>query len=253
MNDKLWLESFQQSGYAHFPHLIDAKTITAARNLIDRDLAENYDPARQSEYDNQSFCPGIRSSREIMALLAHPQVQRRIDDLVSLKELGEVDSGQIAIRKAHNTDRPYPPHPHIDGIPTPHNGVVGDEITPFTMLVCVFLSEVSADFAGNFTIWPGSHRLLETYFRQSGRASMRAAMPQVQLGNPVQLLCSPGDVILCHYQLAHTAAVNLSDNDRYAVFFRLGQKELYSGHNPGYRECRWQHLTHIWTGWKIAS
>jgi len=247
-----WLSSFVQNGYVHLPGLVDDKTIQTACKRIDQDLAENYDSARQTEYDNQSFCPDIRGSREIMALFKNAQVQRHIDALVALQHLG-VDSGQIAIRKAHNVDRNYDPLPHIDGIPTPHNGVVGDELSPFTMLAGVFLSAVKADFSGNFTVWPGSHLLFEQYFRGKGRKSLKEGMPQVPFGAPVQLRCSPGDVVLCHYLLGHTAAVNTSDHDRYAVFFRLWQHYIHPDYDPNYRENRWMHLTHIWTGWKISA
>jgi hypothetical protein len=252
LNAEAWLTSFRENGYACFPRLVDTETIRAARIRIDRDLAANYDPARKTEYDNQSFCPDIRNASEITALFKHPHVQRQLDELIALDRTG-FDPGQIAIRKAHNADRAYEPVPHIDGIPTPHNGVQGDELSPFTMLAGVFLSEVAADFAGNFTVWPGSHLRLEQYFRERGRKSLREGMPQIPLGSSVQLRGSPGDVVFCHYQLAHAAAVNISGNDRYAVFFRLWLQEIHPGHNPGYREIRWQHLTHIWTGWKIDS
>jgi hypothetical protein len=251
-HQEAWLASFEKNGYALFPRLLDEKTVKAARRRIDKDLAKNYDPARKTEYDNQSFCPDIRNSDEITALFKHPQVQRRVGALVSLDQLG-FDPGQIAIRRAHNVDRSYEPQPHIDGIPTPHNGVAGDELSPFTMLVGVFLSDVIADFAGNFTVWPGSHLLIEQYFRKSGRESLRKGMPQIPRGLPVQLHASAGDVVLCHYQLAHAASVNTSDNDRCAVFFRLWQHEINPGYNPSYRESRWTHLTHLWTGWKIGE
>jgi hypothetical protein len=247
-----WLASFLKNGYAHFPRLLDEKTVKAARKRIDKDIAKNYDPTRKTEYDNQSYCPDIRSSKEITALFTHPEVQRRVDALVPLDQLG-FDPGQIAIRNAHNADRPYEPQPHIDGIPTPHNGVTGDELSPFTMLAGVFLSDVVADFAGNFTVWPGSHLLIEQYFRENGRESTRKGMPQISLGSPVQLRASTGDLVLCHYQLAHAAVVNTSDHDRYAVFFRLWQHEIHPAYNSDYRENRWMRLTHLWTGWKIGG
>jgi ectoine hydroxylase-related dioxygenase (phytanoyl-CoA dioxygenase family) len=81
------------------------------------------------------------------------------------------------------------------------------------LLVGVFLSAVRTEFAGNFTIWPGSHRLIETCFIERGPQAMREGMPKVALAEPRQLLCSPGDVVFCHYQLAQAAAVNTSDFD----------------------------------------
>ena len=54
-----------------------------------------------------------------------------------------------------------PPHslgPHLDGIPTPLNGVPTDgQIHNFTILAGVFLSDCPAGDHGNFTVWPGTH------------------------------------------------------------------------------------------------
>jgi ectoine hydroxylase-related dioxygenase (phytanoyl-CoA dioxygenase family) len=56
-------------------------------------------------------------------------------------------------------------------------------------------------------------------------------------------MVEPGDVVLCHYELAHTAAVNVSDDDRYAVYFRLWLNDI--------DDRRWHLMTHIWDGWRL--
>jgi hypothetical protein len=239
------LADFVRDGFAVFPRLIAPDAITAVRTRIDADLRDNYDPARQSEYDARSFCPTLRGSPQIMSLFHHVEVRRRIDALIGMDRVG-FDGGQIAIRRAHNVKRPQPPVPHIDGIQTPTNEQSSVELNPFSLLVGVFLSDVPTQFAGNFTVWPGSHHLIEAYFRQRGSRAMREDMPQVALPKPQQLLCSAGDVVFCHYQLAHAAAVNTEDFDRYAVFFRVWHHDLTL------REARWQHLTNIWTDWKVG-
>ncbi len=124
----------------------------------------------------------------------------------------------------------------------------GTAIQNFTALVGVFLTEVKSDFAGNFTVWPGSHLVLEKYFRDRGKAALSEGMPNVPMGDPVQLRAKPGDVVLCHYQLAHSAAVNTSAENRIAIFFRLWLNDI-SG--PERSEQRWHNLTHIWDGWQI--
>jgi hypothetical protein len=43
--------------------------------------------------------------------------------------------------------------------------------------------------------------------------------------------------------LAHTAAVNLSANDRIAIYFRVWLKEI--------ENRRWELLTNIWNGWRV--
>lgn len=246
-----WTEGFLRDGFCHFPRLVGDELVAAARTSIDGDLRDRYDPARRVEYDNQSFCPELLGTAPIQDLARCAAIQKRLGELIETDEV-VCDNGQIAIRRAHNSEITSAPVPHIDGIPTANNGMSGDELRPFTLLLGIFLSEVRTPFAGNFTVWPGSHGLLERYFNRRGRRALREGMPTVSLGPPKQLLCKPGDAVLCHYSLAHAAAVNTSDFDRYAVFFRLTHRALTPEHAIDVRESDWTHLTNIWTDWKIA-
>lgn len=233
----------RQNGWALFPGTVSSDLVTSAIAAIKADCAENYDAARQREYDNVSFCPDLRDKPPISKLLTHSTGRSILDRALGWHEI-EFSPGQIAIRQAHNTDKPYPPVPHLDGIGNGANGrLAGSSISNFTALLGVFLTKVDAEFAGNFTVWPGSHHRLEEYFRNRGPRAMQEGMPQIALGQPTQLLVNPGDVILCHYQLAHAAAVNLSANDRMAIYFRVWLK--------GIEKRRWELLTNIWDGWKI--
>jgi Phytanoyl-CoA dioxygenase (PhyH) len=230
-----------RDGWALFPAAVSNDLVGAARQAIEADLAHNYEPDRQREYDNISFCPDLRDQPPIAELLTHSSAKAILDRALGWDDI-EYDRGQIAIRQAHNTDQAYPPKPHIDGISSGANGLAAGGISNFTALLGVFLTGVDTEFAGNFTVWPGSHSRLEAYFRDRGQPAMQEGMPQIELGGPVQLFANPGDVVLCHYQLAHAAAVNLSANDRIAVYFRVWLK--------GIEERRWELLTNIWTGWR---
>jgi hypothetical protein len=240
-----WIDPFIRDGYAFFAQLVPQPLVEAARERILRDVEENYDASRLVEYNNQSWCPSLRGSPEILNLFENDAVQSVVNEALG-KNRFQHDHGQIAIRKAHNADQPCKPVPHIDGIPTPHNGLRGTEIQNFTALVGIFLTEVKRIFAGNFTVWPDSHIVLEKHFRERGKAAVEEGMPDIPLGEALQLLAEPGDVVFCHYELAHTAAANVSDNDRIAVFFRLWFHEIVSLEA---KEQRWRNLTHIWEGW----
>lgn len=209
-----------QDGYAHFPQFLPTAILADARTCIARNLRDHYHADRQVEYDNQSFCPALLGTPSITNLVFNAAIRQKVEELLEPNAV-TCDDGQIAIRQAHNSAFRHAPVPHIDGIPTPLNGMVGLEIKPFTLLLGVFLSDVRANFSGNFTVWPGSHRLMENYFRERGVRARDEGMPQIPFGMPQQLLCQSGDVVLCHYSLAHAAAVNTSDFDRLAVFFRL--------------------------------
>ena len=240
---KDWRIRLRRDGYVHFRSLCPEKLVSAARLAIDRDLATNYDPSRQIYYDHRSYCPDLRGTPSIMALLLDSGITAKLDEVIGFNRLG-YDGGQIALRKAGNASEPNPPEPHIDGLPTPFNGVPSNVlVSNFTALVGIYLSPVRTEFSGNFTVWPGSHRILQSHFREHGPEALRNGMPSIPLGQPVQLMTEPGDVVLCHYSLAHTAAVNLSAADRHAVYFRLWLKDI--------DDRRWHLMTHIWDGWRI--
>ncbi|HYN84288.1 MAG TPA: phytanoyl-CoA dioxygenase family protein [Pyrinomonadaceae bacterium] len=237
-----WHTHLRTRGYAHFPRLVPQRLVGDALDAIARDLRENYDPARQLEYDNRSSCPDLRGTPPVMNLLEASPARDVLDEALGVSNV-EWDKGQIALRRAHNWHEPAPPVAHLDGFASDYNGVEEGAISSLTALVGVFLTPVRREFAGNYTVWPGSHEIYERYFRGRGERAMREPMPVLEIGEPTQLLCEPGDAVLVHYQLAHTAAVNTSDDDRVAVYFRIWLR--------GLEERRWHHLTNIWDGWRI--
>ena len=237
-----WQEQIRNQGYAHFKGLTPEPLLTAAREAIQHDLLTNYKPESKVDYDNRSYCPEIRDTPAIMNLLLKSPVHNMLDEIFGLDQLGW-DHGQIAIRQAHNHPEPVPPIAHIDGFASGLNGLEEGRIYNHTVLVGVFLTPVRKPFAGNFTVWPGSHYVYESYFRERGPRAMKEPPPTPELGEPVQLTCEAGDVVLAHYQLGHSAAVNTSDNDRIAVYFRVWLWAVESD--------RWHYLTNIWEGWKL--
>jgi Phytanoyl-CoA dioxygenase (PhyH) len=237
-----WQDQFRVSGYAHFQGLIPASLVTTALEAIERDCRENYDPERQVEYDNQSYCPGLLGTTPIMDLLVRSPISAVVQEALGLANVAW-GKGQIAIRRAHNCDREVPPEPHIDGFASGLNALEEGRVYNHTATVGVFLTPTARAFAGNFTVWPGSHHTYESYFRERGPRAMKEPMPTPNIGEPLQLMCGVGDAVFCHYELGHSAAVNTSDIDRVAVFFRIWFRDL--------EERRWEGLTNIWNGWKI--
>lgn len=242
-DDAVWRGALLRDGYYQFRNLVPGMLVEAANDAIQDDLARKFDPALQLQYDYQSYCPDIRGSHVIRALLENAAVMACINTVIEYENL-VVGPPQIAIRRARSAPTPLTPQPHIDGIATVHNGIDTDELQTFTLLVGVFLSEVSQEYAGNFTVWPRSHRQMERHFREGGVKTTREGMPSIPLGEPRQILATTGDVILCHYQLAHAAAPNVSASDRIAVYFRLSLFDLALH--------RWWRLTHMWDGWRIG-
>jgi phytanoyl-CoA dioxygenase PhyH len=239
-----WGASLVENGYSHFAGLVPAELIDAARTAILEDLRLRYEPKRESEYSCRTYCPGLRGTPPIMDLLQRSPVRDIVDAALGLDNL-TWDTGQIAIRWAHNFDHNAPPDPHLDGFAVPGNGVPPGQLCGHTATIGVFLTTMPHAYAGNLVVWPRSHHLYERYFRERGPQAMTEPFPSIDPGTPVQLTCSAGDVVIMHYELAHTASVNTSNVDRIAVYFRVCAKDL--------EEHRWQHLCDLWRGWRIST
>jgi hypothetical protein len=237
-----WQDHLRTNGYAHFRRLVPGPLVQTALTAIEKDLFENFDPSRQVEYDNQSYCPDLRGTPPITDLLEASPARDILDELFGAGNV-EWDGGQIAIRRAHNYPQQIAPTPHLDGFASGLNGLEGGKIYSLTAIMGVFLTPVTQPFAGNYTVWPGSHTTYERYFSDRGERAMSEPMPTLEIGQPAQLVCEVGDVVLAQYQLAHAAAVNTADIDRIAIYFRIWLR--------GIEQRRWHYLTNIWDGWNI--
>lgn len=178
---------------------------------------------------------------------AHP-------DLVKLMKMGERvkqffgkndPQPQDLVQHGHDTDFLVPAgwkdHWHIDGIPNQLNSALFPRgtVMQFTMLVGVLLQDLPKEYSGNLAVFPGSHRVIQDYINNYNvppedvlltSSSHDSPLPPIQFNAPpVQITGKAGDVVLCHYQTAHTVVPNASENVRYAVYFRLHHVDREEG------------------------
>src|SRR5690606_38394320 len=118
------------------------------------------------------------------------------------------------------------------------------EVKSFTALLGVILRDLPDTDSGNLIVSPGSHRILEKYFQENGAECMlEGGMPPVDLPDPVQVTGNAGDIVLCHYLLAHSVASNVSPNVRYSLYFRLDHAD--------HQKDPWQEgMLNLWKNWK---
>jgi ectoine hydroxylase-related dioxygenase (phytanoyl-CoA dioxygenase family) len=185
--------------------------------------------------------PKIKNAPVITDLFNKTPALALAESVIGEGNIKPVRGAQIALRFPTQQDPPSPPHPHLDGMHTPTNGVPKGQILNFTMLLGVVLSDVSEPFAGNLAVWPGTHHTYEQYFQEHGWEALLNGMPPVTLPEPEQLTAQAGDVVLCHYQLAHGITPNLSPHIRYAIYFRL--------HHVEHEAYGKQTMTDIWLEW----
>lgn len=230
-----------EDGYVQLPGAAPRPKVDAALRAINASLGqEGIDPARLTTFRAQTYAPELTRTPHITDLLLGSPVWSAAESAIGEGKVKPVESGQIALRFP-SLAPPHEPHPHLDGMYTPTNGVPEGTIANFTALVGVLLSDLPGPYAGNLTVWPGTHRIYERYFRESGPRALLRGMPDVELPEPVQITGKAGDVVLAHYQLAHGIAGNASPHIRYAVFFRLSHTDHDSMH--------WESMTDIWREW----
>ena len=236
---------FYEKGYVRIPGAVPAVMVDAAVKAINHSFGNGIDPAKMITFQSQSFCPELRQAAEITDLYNRTPVKLLAESLIGAGKVNPVEGGQIAVRFPLLDDPPPAPRPHLDGRYSPHNGVPAGELHSFTMLVGIALSDVTTDYAGNLVVWPGTHRSFERYFRENGHDLMTRGdaveMPPIEMPQPQMMTARAGDAFLVHYQVAHTAAPNVSSHPRYAIYFRLSHVD--------HKAQMLESLTDIWLEW----
>jgi Phytanoyl-CoA dioxygenase (PhyH) len=235
-------QTLYRDGFALLPGAVPRALVDDALRAINASLGDDgIDPARLPTFRAQSYCPELQDAAVITDLVNASAVWSLAESAIGSGRISPLGHGQIALRFP-SRNPPRVPHPHLDGMYTPDNGVPEGEINNFTALVGVVLSAVPHADMGNLVVWPGSHLQYEEYFRARGPQALLEGMPAVALREPRQLTAEPGDAILCHYQLGHGIAANTSPHIRYAIYFRLKHVDHDSIH--------WECMTDIWREWE---
>ena len=232
---------FVRNGFVKIPGVVSLQKINVALRAINHSVGKGIDPDMVPSFRAGSYCPELRGKPAITDLLFETPLVKLAESLTRKDGLKLEGGGQIALRFPV-MEKPGEMHPHIDGMYSTRNRVKKGTIFTFTMLAGVFLSDAPNRFWGNFTAWPGTHRSFGDYFREHDVDCLQKGMlPKVKMPEPVQVLAKAGDVILSHYLTAHTVVVNVSPYIRYAVFFRLSDRN-HSLH-------RHRAFSDIWLEW----
>lgn len=234
-----------EEGYVKLPGVVPQVMMRQALRAINHSVGNGMNVEDMPRYRSQSYCPELSGSPVISGLFNDTPARSLAESAIGAGKIRPVTGGQIALRFPTNQDPPSRPGPHIDGMYSPTNGVQEGTIQNFTALVGVLLSDLPEGGAGNFTVWPGTHHLFETYFREHTPQSLLQGMPKISMPDPLPITGSAGDIVLCHYQLAHSVTPNVSPFVRYAIFFRLTHVE--------HDQHKWESMTDIWLEWEGMS
>ncbi len=215
-----------RDGYLHVEGVLPRPAIEAALRAVNAWIGGGMDPLEMETYASQSYCPELRSAPVFVDLLERTPALELVESVLGADSVVRGHRAQIALRFPLPAGSPRrPPEPHLDGVATSTNGVAAGRVHNFSALLALYLEDVTTEWAGNFTVWPGSHLAHARWFAAHGPSALLRGMPAIDPGPPRQLLARAGDVFLCHYLLGHAAAENHSPRVRYAVFFRLQHRD----------------------------
>ncbi|HEX5322633.1 MAG TPA: phytanoyl-CoA dioxygenase family protein [Capsulimonadaceae bacterium] len=233
---------FFEHGYVVVPGVVPPVMVDSAVKAINHSLGqEGIDPAQLTKFRAQSYCPEVTNSPEITGLFNATPASALVESVIGEGCLLPVTGCQIALRFPGYADPPNPSKPHLDGMYSPTNGMKEGTIMNFTALVGVMLSDLPTPYAGNFMVWPGTHRIFEKYFQEHGPQALLEGMPKVDMPEPVGVTARAGDIVIAHYMLGHSASPNVSAHVRYACFFRLWHKDQ--------KRDSLETMTDIWKFW----
>lgn len=242
---------FYEEGYIKLSGVVSKVMVDAALQVINHSLGEEgMNKEELPTMRAQTYCRESREHPAIIGLLNDSPAFSLAESLMEEGKLRKVGGGQIALRFPQPLYKEVgPPHGHLDGLGSGLNGSAkGSYRRGFTGLAVVLLNKLESDYCGNFTVWPKSHRFFEDYFKEHGPEILENGMPRPELPEgPMQLTGEPGDVVLAHHQIVHTAAPNTSPHIRYAAIFRLQHEEAKEFGNAAYTD-----IWHEWPGVREA-
>ncbi|NKB66395.1 MAG: hypothetical protein GKR89_05000 [Candidatus Latescibacteria bacterium] len=238
-------QALHEDGYLKIPGAISQVMVQQARRAINHSVGNvGMHPEDLAKMRAQSYCRELTKEPVITDLFNHTPLFTALESLLGPDQVQNAGGGQIALRfpSEPGTDA-KPPRGHLDGLGSGLNGSAkGQYNRGFTGLAVVYLADVPQPDSGNFTVWPGSHRFFEDYFKEHGHQVLEQGMPRIDLpSSPVQITGQAGDAVITHHQLVHTAAQNASPDIRYAAIFRVRHKDCESIGRDAY--------TDIWREW----
>ena len=219
--------SLHGKGFHVFPDLVPRPMVEGALSLINAQMGQH----------GAGRWEDIANSPILTQLYLRTGARRLVEEIVGPEDVPEWSGKHVQValifpsREAEVQPLRRRGH-HIDGIPTEGNKLEKGRLHPFTLLVGVYLSDVSQPHAGNLFLYPGSHLQHAAHWREDPARIPRMLeqdafeMPRVDLAEPEQVQGGPGTVVIANYLTGHGIAQNASPHIRYAVYFRISSRKL---------------------------
>ena len=233
------IREFYDRGYVKIPGAISKAMVDTARQAINHSIGTlGPNGEDMSKHRAAQFCRDLNGASVIMDLFNASPVISLAESLMGEGNLQKPIRGAQVAPRFPTVIGEVPPEPrgHLDGMGTGTNGMPkGVYRRGFTAFAVIYLADVPEPYSGNFTVWPGSHRFFENYFKHEGLEILANGTPRVDLpAGPDMVTGNAGDLIIAHHQMIHTGGPNASPNIRYAAIARLRHIDCDKNGNEGF-------------------
>jgi hypothetical protein len=235
---------FREQGFVVVPGVLSAEHLARGRRVVEAMLAKK--PYAEDHAGPYFLWPRFGAAgHPLLGLYQRTGIGALASQLLRPDRApGDPRFAQVAL-----TIPPWPNHPggpHVDGLsPAEPDGRPGT----FSMLAGVWLTDHSEQHHGNLWVWPGTHLRFGAYLAEHGADALTrpeemnpGPYPEIELGEPTQVMGSAGSVLFAHYLLAHNIGDHVGavgGERRETIYYRLQA----DGHRDRWRESVTDPLT----------
>lgn len=234
-------EHFKEHGYVVVRGVLEQKVIDDALDVLWANMEEDRnDP--DSWIGKGYKVVRVGSEDAIKCTVYDDPVFAMAEEMVGKGTL-QTDGGAGPHLSFPNPDAEWrqPGGGHLDGYYTPTNGVPKGTVGAFTIGATVYLGKVEPR-GGGFSVWPGTHKIWEEYFRYHDFDSLPGGVAPFNIGEGIDITGDAGDVCFWHNKLTHSSSANVSRNIRIALIGRMRRKDL--------DDIRWETPDDMWKFWE---
>lgn len=231
MTDQTWpdetdLKSYREAGYVIVRNALSAEEVNHYLTVIDdltARLRRNPDFAREHMESGGRHSVRVRNAMGLEPALApamdHPAVFPLLLDIIGpyLRLIGS----EVFVREQEPT--PMLPF-HTDGGPAMQMVSIDHAARALQVKIQYFLTDVSEEDSGNFTLVRGSHRTLPSETRYG--CFIPEANAHLENGSvppsTIQVRARAGDAVIFPYSIWHAVAPNRSGRARKSMILRYG-------------------------------
>ncbi len=150
-----------ENGWVVIPQVVPAEMVRAARHTINSTIENYLDSIQVRAHE-------LKTDERLTNMLMKTSAFSLIESAFGKGKVVPSTNVQCALRfPDHDLPSLNNLRPHIDSFHPSRDGKPGS-ITPFIAIAGFFLNDIGEDNAGNFTVWPGTHRQFAEYFKKYG-------------------------------------------------------------------------------------